>query len=193
LIAVPKPRPDAAAPSTGPIDGASRLTTRSHQSPHYLPWGRLEAVRTSPARSVPRARAFHRCSPRRIHANKPAHCFSADRFPMIGDSPLLARSTRPGARDFYCGVSVMLGAVWERGRRNVKRKDFATEISHARQPLADWPGPSSQTEGTHLAVDTCRMARKSEPPKLFWLTYRHPGGRVAGVVVIESTASYTLA
>jgi hypothetical protein len=30
------------------------------------------------------------------------------------------------------------------------------------------------------------MARKPEPPKLFWLTYRHPDGRAAGVVIIET-------
>jgi hypothetical protein len=30
------------------------------------------------------------------------------------------------------------------------------------------------------------MAKKPEPPTLFWLTYRHPDGRAAGVVVIES-------
>jgi hypothetical protein len=30
------------------------------------------------------------------------------------------------------------------------------------------------------------MAHKPEPPTLFWLTYRHPDGRAAGVVVIES-------
>jgi hypothetical protein len=30
------------------------------------------------------------------------------------------------------------------------------------------------------------MANKPEPPKLFWLTYRHPDGRAAGVVVVES-------
>jgi hypothetical protein len=30
------------------------------------------------------------------------------------------------------------------------------------------------------------MAKKPEPPKLFWLTYRHPDGRATGVVVIES-------
>jgi hypothetical protein len=29
-------------------------------------------------------------------------------------------------------------------------------------------------------------AKKPEPPKLFWLTYRHPAGRAAGVVAIES-------
>jgi hypothetical protein len=32
---------------------------------------------------------------------------------------------------------------------------------------------------------TCRAAKK--PPKLLWLTYRHPDGRTAGVVVIESS------
>jgi hypothetical protein len=30
------------------------------------------------------------------------------------------------------------------------------------------------------------MAKKPEPPELFWLTYRHPDGRAASVVVIES-------
>jgi hypothetical protein len=30
------------------------------------------------------------------------------------------------------------------------------------------------------------MAKKPEPPKLFWLTYRHPDGCAAGVVVMES-------
>jgi hypothetical protein len=30
------------------------------------------------------------------------------------------------------------------------------------------------------------MAKKPEPPKLFWLSYHHPEGRAAGVVVIES-------
>jgi hypothetical protein len=30
------------------------------------------------------------------------------------------------------------------------------------------------------------MAKKPEPPKLFWITYRHSDGRAAGVVVIES-------
>jgi toxin HigB-1 len=30
------------------------------------------------------------------------------------------------------------------------------------------------------------MAKKPEPPKLFWLIYRHSGGSAAGVVVIES-------
>jgi hypothetical protein len=31
------------------------------------------------------------------------------------------------------------------------------------------------------------MAKKPEPPsKLFWLTYRHPDGRAARVVMIES-------
>jgi hypothetical protein len=30
------------------------------------------------------------------------------------------------------------------------------------------------------------MAKKPEPPKLFWLTYRHSDGSAAGVVVIES-------
>jgi hypothetical protein len=32
------------------------------------------------------------------------------------------------------------------------------------------------------------MAKKPEPPKLFWVTYRHSDGRPAGVVVIESVA-----
>jgi hypothetical protein len=41
-------------------------------------------------------------------------------------------------------------------------------------------------KGTGLAVDTCRMAKKPEPPKLFWLTYRYSDGRPAGVVVVES-------
>jgi hypothetical protein len=31
-----------------------------------------------------------------------------------------------------------------------------------------------------------RMARKPQPPNLFWLAYRHSDGRSAGVVVIES-------
>jgi hypothetical protein len=30
------------------------------------------------------------------------------------------------------------------------------------------------------------MARKPEPPKLFWLIYRHSDGSAAGVVVVES-------
>jgi hypothetical protein len=30
------------------------------------------------------------------------------------------------------------------------------------------------------------MAKKPQSPKLFWLTYRHPDGHNAGVVVIES-------
>jgi hypothetical protein len=30
------------------------------------------------------------------------------------------------------------------------------------------------------------MAKKPKAPNLFWLTYRHPDGRAAGVVVIES-------
>jgi hypothetical protein len=30
------------------------------------------------------------------------------------------------------------------------------------------------------------MTRKPEPPKLFWLTYRHSDGSAAGVVVVES-------
>jgi hypothetical protein len=30
------------------------------------------------------------------------------------------------------------------------------------------------------------MAKKREPPKLFWLTYRHSDGSAARVVVIES-------
>jgi hypothetical protein len=30
------------------------------------------------------------------------------------------------------------------------------------------------------------MAKKPEPPKLFWLSYRYSDGRAAGVVVIES-------
>jgi hypothetical protein len=30
------------------------------------------------------------------------------------------------------------------------------------------------------------MAKKPEPPQLFWLTYRHPDDRAAGVVVVES-------
>jgi hypothetical protein len=30
------------------------------------------------------------------------------------------------------------------------------------------------------------MAKKPEPPTLFWLTYRHSDGRAAGVVVVES-------
>jgi hypothetical protein len=30
------------------------------------------------------------------------------------------------------------------------------------------------------------MAKKPEPPQLFWLTYRHPDGRAPGAVVIES-------
>jgi hypothetical protein len=45
---------------------------------------------------------------------------------------------------------------------------------------------SDGLKGTGLAVDTCRMAKKPEPPKLFWLTYRYFDGRAAGVVVIES-------
>jgi hypothetical protein len=32
------------------------------------------------------------------------------------------------------------------------------------------------------------MAKKPEPPNLFWLTYRHSDGRAAGVVVVESRA-----
>jgi hypothetical protein len=30
------------------------------------------------------------------------------------------------------------------------------------------------------------MAKKSEPPKLFWLTYRHSDGSAAGVVLVVS-------
>jgi hypothetical protein len=30
------------------------------------------------------------------------------------------------------------------------------------------------------------MAKKPEPPPLFWLTYRHHDGRAAGVIVVES-------
>jgi hypothetical protein len=30
------------------------------------------------------------------------------------------------------------------------------------------------------------MAKKPEPPKLFWLTYRHSDGSSAGAVVVES-------
>jgi hypothetical protein len=30
------------------------------------------------------------------------------------------------------------------------------------------------------------MAKKSEPPKLFWLTYRHSDSSAAGVVVVVS-------
>jgi hypothetical protein len=30
------------------------------------------------------------------------------------------------------------------------------------------------------------MAKKPEPPTLFWLTYRHPDSRAAGAVVVES-------
>jgi hypothetical protein len=52
-------------------------------------------------------------------------------------------------------------------------------------PRSFGKGPGS-VEGAYLAVDTCRMAKKPEPPKLFWSTYRHSDGRVAGVVVIES-------
>jgi hypothetical protein len=33
------------------------------------------------------------------------------------------------------------------------------------------------------------MAKKPEPPK-FWLTYRHPDGGTAGVVVIESPSGF---
>jgi hypothetical protein len=35
-----------------------------------------------------------------------------------------------------------------------------------------------------LPAATAGMAKKPEPPKLFWLTYRHPDGCAAGVVVI---------
>ncbi len=31
------------------------------------------------------------------------------------------------------------------------------------------------------------MAKRPEPPNLFWLTYRHTDGRTVGVAVIEST------
>jgi hypothetical protein len=31
-----------------------------------------------------------------------------------------------------------------------------------------------------------RLSKKPEPRHLFWLTYRHPDGRPAGAVVIES-------
>jgi hypothetical protein len=41
---------------------------------------------------------------------------------------------------------------------------------------------SARIERTKVPTDTAGMAKK--PPKLFWLTYRHPGG--PGVVVIES-------
>jgi hypothetical protein len=47
-------------------------------------------------------------------------------------------------------------------------------------------GSVSLIAPTHLAVDTCRMAKKPEPPHLFWLTYRRPDGRAAGLVVVES-------
>jgi hypothetical protein len=42
-------------------------------------------------------------------------------------------------------------------------------------------GAFQPVEGTHLPADTCRVARKPEPPTLFWLTYRP-----TGVVVVES-------
>jgi hypothetical protein len=35
-------------------------------------------------------------------------------------------------------------------------------------------------------ADTAGMAKRPEPPKLFWLTYHHSDGRAAGVAVIES-------
>ena len=38
---------------------------------------------------------------------------------------------------------------------------------------------------TLLCVRTARIAKKPKPPKLFWLTHRHPV-RTAGVVAIES-------
>jgi hypothetical protein len=41
-------------------------------------------------------------------------------------------------------------------------------------------------ERTQPPADTAGMAKKPELPNLFWLTYRHPDGRPAGVVVIES-------
>jgi hypothetical protein len=47
-------------------------------------------------------------------------------------------------------------------------------------------GSVGRIAGTYLSADTAAMAKKREPPKLFWLTYRHSDGRVAGVVVIES-------
>jgi hypothetical protein len=47
-------------------------------------------------------------------------------------------------------------------------------------------GASVAIEPTVLAADTAGMAKKPEPPHLFWLTYRHPDGSAAGVVAIES-------
>jgi hypothetical protein len=41
-------------------------------------------------------------------------------------------------------------------------------------------------ERTYLPADACRLAKKPQPSKLFWLTYRHPDGRAVGVVVIGS-------
>jgi hypothetical protein len=54
------------------------------------------------------------------------------------------------------------------------------------EELRQGPGPCLPVEGVYLAADTWRMVKKPEPPNLFWLTYRHPDGRAAGVVVIES-------
>jgi hypothetical protein len=42
-------------------------------------------------------------------------------------------------------------------------------------------------ERAELPADIAVMAKETEPPKLFWLTYRHSDGRAAGVVVIESS------
>jgi hypothetical protein len=52
--------------------------------------------------------------------------------------------------------------------------------------LSQGRGPIDRIEGARLAADIAGMAKKPEPPNLFWLTYRHPDGSAAGVVVIES-------
>ena len=50
------------------------------------------------------------------------------------------------------------------------------------------PGGVPHNIGTDCRVSIDRAARYIEAVSVFWLNYRHPGGRAAGVVVVESAA-----
>ena len=110
------------------------------------------------------------------------HAAPAPSLSSVSHGALLAcrESQRPSARIERCS---------SRPGGEDAREAIAVR-SHAAPAL--WfrsfsgPGLCVPVEGTCLAADTCRMAKKPEPPKLFWLTYRHSDGHAAGAVVIES-------
>jgi hypothetical protein len=88
--------------------------------------------------------------------------------------PACRRRNVPSRRALICCVACACAS-----RHMRSRSLFATSFGRALSA-------GLNIEHIRLAADTAGMAKKPESPKLFWLTYRHPDGRTASVVVIES-------